>query len=79
MQTYSVFPNQAQDGGGDGVVSDIFEIHRFIPTIFHSLEANQGWQNIPHSGQRCGGAALQLSANLEEVDTGPALQALLKF
>ena len=27
MQTYSVFPNQAQDGGGDGVVSDIFENH----------------------------------------------------
>ena len=26
MQTYSVFPNQAQDGGGDGVVSDILDI-----------------------------------------------------
>merc|ERR1719245_2672824 len=23
VQTYSVFPNQAQDGGGDGVVSDV--------------------------------------------------------
>ena len=65
VQTYSVFPNQAQDGGGDGVVSGIsYNFSQFN-------ELNDGlfpWDFFQGEWRGC--ATLQLSSHAEEVDSG---------
>ena len=65
VQTYSVFPNQAQDGGGDGVVSGI----SYSFSQWNQL--NDGlfpWDFFQGEWRGC--ATLQLSSHAEEVDSG---------
>ena len=65
VQTYSVFPNQAQDGGGDGVVSgtsyNFSQLNELIDGLFP-------WDFFQGEWRGC--ATLQLSSHAEEVDSG---------